>query len=267
MTIEHHEKWKREAEFFNEKARTERNAGLMIPAETVRRYREARRPEFPAEYRFMALGSIHGKRVLDIGCGDGRASILLALLGAHVVGIDVSPDAIRLASERGTANGVGERLEFVCSPLETADFAADSFDVIWCDAFLHHVIPDLEQLLCRMKAWLKPDGKIVITEPVSLSPTFRKLRLALLPAPDATPDERPLEPQEIETIISIFPKSEMRLFGFLSRLARFVLPNGNYERASGTRQFIFRSAAMMDQGIFTVGLKPLASQVILHGQK
>jgi len=87
----------------------------------------------------------------------------------------------------------------------------------------------------------------------------------LLPAPDATPDERPLEPKEIETIISVFPKSELRFFGFFARVARLVLPNGKYERASGARKLIFRIAALCDQGIFAVGLKPLASQVVFFG--
>ena len=43
---------------------------------------------------------IAGRRVLDAGCGGGRTSAWLAELGAAVVGIDVSPELVRLARER-----------------------------------------------------------------------------------------------------------------------------------------------------------------------
>jgi len=260
-------RWEREAAFFDEKARAERASGLQISAATVSRYANAHHTEFPAEYRFIEVGSLKGKRVLDIGCGDGRATVLLALLGANVTGIDISPDAIEVAKERATVNDVSSRASFICSPLEIAEIADDSFDVIWCDAFLHHVIPDLKEILTMMKRWLVSGGSIVITEPVSLSKTFRSLRLALLPAPDATPDERPLEPIELATIDKIFPNSTARYFGLLARAARPILPDGNYELAAGWRRGVFRSASILDQVAFSAGFRSLSSQMIFHGTK
>jgi 2-polyprenyl-3-methyl-5-hydroxy-6-metoxy-1,4-benzoquinol methylase len=267
MHSDKNERWEREAAFFDQKAREERASGLLISSATVSRYAGAHHNEFPAEYRFIELGSLQGKRVLDIGCGDGRSTVLLALLGAEVTGIDISPDAIEVAKERAIANNTSSRTTFICSPLEIAQIDDGSFDVIWCDAFLHHVIPDLEQILITMKRWLVSGGSIVITEPVSLSKTFRALRLALLPAPDATPDERPLEPSELALISRIFPHSKARYFGFLSRAAWPVLPNGNYELAAEWRQGIFRSASVLDQVAFSRGFRSLSSQIIFHGTK
>ena len=100
MTLDQRDRWQTEAAFFDEKAAKERLTGLLIHDGTVRRYTDARRGEFAPEYRFMQIGSLRGKRVLDIGCGDGRASILLALLNANVTGIDISPDAVRLTLSR-----------------------------------------------------------------------------------------------------------------------------------------------------------------------
>ena len=40
------------------------------------------------------LGDLAGKRVLDVGCGLGAGSWLLVEKGAHVVGVDISEDAI-----------------------------------------------------------------------------------------------------------------------------------------------------------------------------
>jgi 2-polyprenyl-3-methyl-5-hydroxy-6-metoxy-1,4-benzoquinol methylase len=267
MTTAKNDRWEREAAFFDQKAQAERASGLKIPDATVRRYANASRAEFPAEYRFMGLGNLDGLRILDIGCGDGRATVLLALLGAQVTGIDISPDAIEVAKERATINGVAERCAFICSPLEIADIAPGTFDVIWCDAFLHHVIPDLPSILTTMKSWLVTGGRIVITEPVSLSAGFRHLRLALLPAPDATPDERPLEHAELEIVRMHFPQSTTRFFGLLSRGAHPVLPGGNFERAAAWRKIVYRVAAHLDQALFSIGLRNLSSQIIFHGRK
>lgn len=267
MSTTRTDRWEREAAFFDEKARAERAAGLTIHAETVERYRNARRARFYAEYRFVGSPSLAGKRVLDIGCGDGRETVLLALLGANVTGIDISPEAIEVAKERAAVNGVPDRCEFACQPLESADFGDQRFDIIWCDAFLHHVIPDMEPILLRMREWLTPGGEVVITEPVSLSAGFRRARLALLPPPDATPDERPLEPAELAIMQRAFPQHRARYFNFLTRVARFVLPGGNFERSPQWRQWIYEAAAFGDQVIFALGGRALASQIIFHGRR
>src|SRR6476661_9316369 len=45
------------------------------------------------------LGDLAGKRVLDVGCGLGAGSWLLVEKGAHVVGVDISEDAILWARQ------------------------------------------------------------------------------------------------------------------------------------------------------------------------
>jgi len=54
----------------------------------------------PEKYEVRALESIinwRGKRVLEIGCGEGRLTQRLAMLGADVNGIDPDPKSIRRA--------------------------------------------------------------------------------------------------------------------------------------------------------------------------
>src|SRR5205085_10837392 len=53
------------------------------------------------------LGDLRGKRLLDVGCGLGAGSWLLATRGAHVTGVDVSEDAIQWA--RATYEGEAAR--------------------------------------------------------------------------------------------------------------------------------------------------------------
>jgi len=66
--------------------------------------------------------------------------MILAKLGARVTGLDVSPAAIELARQRARVNGVSERTQFVCAPLDAADLPESFFDVIWIDQVLHHVL-------------------------------------------------------------------------------------------------------------------------------
>src|SRR5258708_20096629 len=53
-----------------------------------------------------------GTRVLDVGCGVGRWSRLLAARGAEVLGVDLSPTMIAQAQHRAPAERVADRSPF-----------------------------------------------------------------------------------------------------------------------------------------------------------
>lgn len=72
--------------------------------------------------------SFTGKRVLEVGCGDGRLTWLYAERAAHVVGID--PDAEDIA--RAIANcppHLRERIEFRVGTIQEFDPPAEKFDL------------------------------------------------------------------------------------------------------------------------------------------
>src|ERR1700732_1480074 len=54
-----------------------------------------------------------GTRVLDVGCGVGRWSRLLAARGAQVTGVDLSPTMIHEARRRAAGAGLAERCRFL----------------------------------------------------------------------------------------------------------------------------------------------------------
>src|SRR6266481_763873 len=105
-----------EAEFFDRWA--DANAKRLEPTDpaVVERYRRPRGLS-PKEYCFRLLGDLRGKNILDVGCGEGEDAMILAMLGAQVTGLDVSPGAIALARQRAALNGVSDRTRFVCSAL------------------------------------------------------------------------------------------------------------------------------------------------------
>ena len=118
-----------EVEFFDRWANE--NAKHLEPVDgaVLDRYR---RPGslYPKEYCFRLLGDLAGKRILDVGCGEGEDAMILARLGARVTGLDVSPAAVELARQRAAINGVADLVEFVCAPLNAANLPEKSFDVV-----------------------------------------------------------------------------------------------------------------------------------------
>jgi SAM-dependent methyltransferase len=250
------ERWQREAEYFNA---IEYSAAPIHPL-TIQRYRECRRPWLSAEHPFWAMGDVAGKRILDIGCGDGTRSILLGLKGAEVLGADLSEEAIEAARRRASVHGVANRVHFHCGPLE--DFApSGKFDVIAGWNILHHLIPELKNFLDGIQRFGNPDCLYVFYEPVNLSAALRRLRVALPVPVEGTPDERPLEREELDIVRSVFPEVRVAYFNFFVRLfSRFVLGNAGYENAPPLKRRLHEAFGRMDWLLIqTCGLRGLSS--------
>ena len=80
---------------------------------------------------FIGRLDLAGKRVADIGTGSGILALAAARAGAaSVVAIDINPKAVQSAAENARVNGLGDRVEAVCSDLLSALPAHRQFDVI-----------------------------------------------------------------------------------------------------------------------------------------
>jgi len=108
-------------------------------------------------YRF-ALSYVHGKRVLDIACGEGYGSAALLQCGAaSVTGVDISKDACEHAASRyGITTKVGDVKSI---PLE--DKSVDV--VVSFETIEHTEAPEL--FLNECVRVLAPGGKLVISTP------------------------------------------------------------------------------------------------------
>jgi SAM-dependent methyltransferase len=152
--------------------------------------------EHPLEYAYYLLPELRGKRVLDFGCGAGENTVILALRGARVIGLDISADLISLAKKRAAANGVSA--DFVIASATTTAFLDCSFDVVFGSAILHHL--DIEQAGREAKRILKPGGCAIFVEPVRES-KFAHIYRRFFPAKgeDISPDEYPLSEANIRS--------------------------------------------------------------------
>jgi SAM-dependent methyltransferase len=222
---------------------------------------------YPKEACFGLLGDLEGKSILDVGCGEGEDAMILARLGAHVTGLDVSPGAIELAKQRAAINGVGQRARFLCAPLTEAQLPERAFDVIWIDNVLHHVLDDLEPTLRALLRAAKPGATILCIEPVNLNRTLRRIRFLVPVHTEVTPGERPLERADLGVIEKLVPGLRRRHFNFLGRLTRFIIPGYRYESAPAWRRRLCDLVHFVDRVLLAVpGLAQLGGIGLLHGR-
>jgi SAM-dependent methyltransferase len=106
-----------------------------------------------------------GTRVLDVGCGVGRWSRLLAGRGASVTGVDLSPTMIAQAQRRAAVEGVADRCRFLVQDLAHLD-AGGRFDVVLGVTVLQHILdPELlRTAVLRMSGHLAPGGRMILLE-------------------------------------------------------------------------------------------------------
>jgi SAM-dependent methyltransferase len=106
-----------------------------------------------------------GTRVLDVGCGVGRWSRLLAARGAIVTGVDLSPTMIAQAQERARAQGVADRCNFRVQDLSKLDVGGQ-FDLVLGVTVLQHILDPvlLRAAVVGMTAHLAPGGRMIVLE-------------------------------------------------------------------------------------------------------
>ena len=100
------------------------------------------------------LAPQNGERVLDIGCGTGYLTNLIAKAGARVIGIDSSPSMVQ------RAQAVYPDLDFRI--LSATDFHFETlFDAVFSNATLHWVLDKEAAVDCIARA-LRPGGRLVL---------------------------------------------------------------------------------------------------------
>ena len=118
-------------------------------------------PGLPDERELRLLGSVRGKRVLDLGCGSGQAAIALAKQGATVIAVDGSLEQIDLARERAARAEV--RIEWHRGDLaDLAFLRADSIDLAFSASTLGEV-DDLSRLFRQVHRVLRHHSPFVFS--------------------------------------------------------------------------------------------------------
>lgn len=171
------------------------------------------------EMRYITkrLGNLKGKRLLDVGCGLGEASVYFAMQGADVTSSDLSQGMVDAASRLAKANGVSVR-QHIASAEDMRLGPDDKFDVIYAGNLLHHV--DIEATISRVKPHLAKGGVFVTWDPLAYNPAINVYRAMATEV--RTPDEHPLTWHDIKTFRKHFGHVETKYFWFTT-LIIFVI--------------------------------------------
>ncbi len=113
------------------------------------------------------LVELTGKRVIDVGCGDGTYTEELLGMGAtYVLGVDAATDAIELATKRA---GVGSKLSFRAIAVDQLPSIGDHFDIAVVRGLLHH----LYEAGTAAASICKIADEIVVVEPNGYNPVLK----------------------------------------------------------------------------------------------
>lgn len=155
------------------------------------------------------------KKVLDLGCWDGKISNLIKKNDNKVIGVDLSIKALMLPHRN---------IDVVCADVERLAFKSETFDAVVGGEIIEHIF-DTSGFLKEIRRVLKKSGVLVLSTPnlASLSNRTRMLLGMDLPAMEVELEDK---------------SGHIRFFTFAS-LKRLLLKNGYRVTEMNTDIIIF----------------------------
>ncbi|HWR26730.1 MAG TPA: class I SAM-dependent methyltransferase [candidate division Zixibacteria bacterium] len=184
---------------------------IRIP--TTKFYSITQKSKLHYEHAITSISA--GKRVLEYGCGTGSLAFQLAEIGAQVIGIDISQEAITIAKKTAERRGLSSNISFYLMNAEKLDFDDNYFDIICGSAILHHL--DLDKSLMEIRRVLKGTGIAFFLEPLGHNPLINLYRKCT-PELRST-NERPLMMSNIAALKNHFLTVKTRFFHLTTLLA------------------------------------------------
>ena len=114
------------------------------------------------EDEFHLFGDLHGKKILEIGCGRGHSLKYLGDLGASELwGMDISSEQLKMAEQFLTEHGFSPTL--ICSPMEEeCGIPKNYFDYVY-SVYGIGWTTNLEQTFSHIASYLKKDGVFIFS--------------------------------------------------------------------------------------------------------
>jgi ubiquinone/menaquinone biosynthesis C-methylase UbiE len=198
-------------------------------------------------------------RVIDLGCGSGAFTALLAGRGYDSFGLDISARLIELGRRKHPEIG------FVTGDIERLPFPAASFDGVLLSGVVHH-FPDPRACAAEVFRVLRPGGRFMAFDPNRMNPAmwlYRDRSSPFYSPVGVTENERPVLAREVAAafVQAGFSVSSHFLSGLAYRYvasarARLLLPLYN---AVDAAVFGLPFMARLRPFVLTAGARPLAA--------
>ena len=236
---------------------------LIIPEADICRYRDPRADTiFPLEYAFHLLGDVEDRTVIDLGCGEGVNTIILASMGARVISLDIAKESLDLTAKRAAANKVGSRVTLLHADALDIPIEAAAVDAILCTRLLHQV--DAVKTARQIRRVLKPGGVAVFDEAVAGPTPFAAIK-HLFPKDEGTDcvaNHVPLSIRNVDSICRAVGMPGRRREFWL--VTRFVCRMGARTLSSAAKAAQRLDAAVLQRFPFT---RKIASPFVWEARK
>jgi SAM-dependent methyltransferase len=212
------------------------------------------RSERRCDYIIQQMDNVVSGKILEIGCGTGDMSHLLAQkTSMEVLGTDLCVPFIEAASRQFKLPNLSYRVLDFNNP----NLDGEKFDYVVGNGILHHLYNNLDQALINIKALLKENGKIIFLEPnlynpycfliFNTWPVFRRMA-------NLEPDEMAFSSKYITGVLRKLDYSDIRV-----EYRDFLLPN--------TPGFLIRPSIVIGAVLEKLPLLKMVSQSIFISAK
>ena len=105
--------------------------------------------------RFWAeMGDLNGKKILELGCGTGWLTLMMAKRGAQVSTFDISEEAVKKVKSLVRERGFEDQVDARQMGAEKLEYESETFDIVVGNAILHHldlqaVVKEINRVLGR----------------------------------------------------------------------------------------------------------------------
>jgi SAM-dependent methyltransferase len=112
--------------------------------------------------RLLSLAAVHGGSALDIGCGPGRSTLVLAEAGMRVTAVDTHPPFLEQVRAAAEQRGLTDRVATAAVSMDALPYPDASFDLVWAEGSAY--VMGLRTALSQWLRLLRPGGTLVLTE-------------------------------------------------------------------------------------------------------
>ncbi|MBK1646781.1 methyltransferase [Thiocapsa imhoffii] len=113
----------------------------------------------------LAVLPFQPERILDIGCGNGVATLVLAAhTSARITAIDTGEDALARLHRRAASAGFADRIDACCADMAHLPLPDQTYDVIWAEGSAY--IIGVERALEAWRSMLRQGGVLVFSDMV-----------------------------------------------------------------------------------------------------